>query len=340
MAQYYTVILTVNILFTVFFYFKVRNSGISPKAFLFITGLSMALGIFFPLLAGYFQTYVVIGIYLFVTGLAAYFIAGREGNSVLASLPGAFVEEYLPVPETLIPAGEIELPEEVELVIDSEEAGEGLDEPVDAPVVEPDEELQLADEIITVEEIQELILREVAVSLEASELPEGDDINETQADFIHRDSLSGSSNDLQGENIMSVVEQLQDNSDLRNSFIVRGFDAKAEGKLELAVKYFTAALELDSPPDLEIMLIFDICAMLKETGQYQKTRESLEQFKSQKTNLPPAAVWEIEIQLKYLEILQETLKKVKTPSMPFAMIPVLIKVSVEEKVNQWKNDIF
>lgn len=130
--------------------------------------------------------------------------------------------------------------------------------------------------------------------------------------------------------------RLKDDVELRNSYIDRGFDAKARGKLDLAVKYFSSALELKPPFDLEVMLVFDICAMLRELGQYRKAGECMVQMqKKRAAELQPAMAEEMTVSLKYMEILQEMLARANTPCLPFSKIPALIIVSAEEKLNRW-----
>jgi len=150
-------------------------------------------------------------------------------------------------------------------------------------------------------------------------------------------------NDEQGVDHMSVLSSLrieEDPFELRDSYISRGFDAKTEGKLELAVKYFSSALELNAPVDLEFMLNFDICTMLEELGQYKRAQEIIKQFRNDRPNLSEGMLQEVIILQKTLEILQDTLTKANTPNMPLSKVPALIRVSVEEKVNRWKNEVF
>ncbi len=238
MARYYIVILIINILIALFLYFKVKISGLSSKVFIYIAGLSVLIGIIFPLLVGYFNMYTVVGINLFIIGLGVYCITQFTDRAEKT----------------------------------------------------------------------------------------GDD----------------SSSDIQeGENMSAERPCFEDPSDLLNSYVLRGFAAKTAGKPDLAVKYFTSALELSPPLDLSIMLIFDVFSMLKEIGQYQKAKESLEQFAEENSpGLSSSVIREIKANLKYIEVLQEMLIKANTPALPFSAVPALIRVSVEEKVNEWESEAF
>ncbi len=182
---------------------------------------------------------------------------------------------------------------------------------------------------------------EVAVSNQEEELPDSDDIDNPLPAEVHEEALSNPG-EIQGEEIMSIGRlSVQDNADLLESYVSRGFDAKLADKLDLAIKYFSSALELNPPPDLEIMLVFDICAALRELGQYQKAREFLEQFLANRSfDLADSIVKEIKINMKHLELLQEMLAKANTPNLPYSKIPALIRVSVDEKINLWKNEAF
>lgn len=131
----------------------------------------------------------------------------------------------------------------------------------------------------------------------------------------------------------------ENSAELRENYIVRGFDAKSEGKLDLAVKFFQEALELSPPRDLELMLSFDIFAMFREIGQYDKAREVLTRFaKKGYGGLNQLEIEEIEASLKHVELIQELLLKANTPNLPYSKIPALIKISAEEKISEWKND--
>jgi tetratricopeptide (TPR) repeat protein len=147
---------------------------------------------------------------------------------------------------------------------------------------------------------------------------------------------------MQGEEIMCEEDVcLEDNTDLRDSYIMRGFDAKFQGKADLAVKYFSSALELEPPQDVYTMLLLDIFAMLRDTGQYQQAKELFVNIKEQvMLNLPGEIQKEIKAGIKQMEILQEMLTKANSPNLPYSMVPALIKMSVEEKIDQWKQDNF
>ena len=393
MARYYTVILTVNILFTVLVYLKVNSWGISFRGFLYISGISLFVSWVFSLLAGYFSLYLVLGVCSVAIGVGAYIIARSEFGPKKS---GAFADpeaDALWETEQVTAASE-QVAHDLETAVADTEHEETLDHTVEMTNKEDSEEIAETEEIIETEEIVEIEkiveIEEINVEVTVTEgladiggiilgiKPADEDVPVTVEPYLwgadvipmtlslellatdvfeetatleETDYLdytlpvgdtSGAGNDLQGEDSMSVVENLrsEDNSDLRDSFVWRGFDAKAENRLDLAIKYFASAIELNPPPDLEVMLIFDICAMLKELGQYEKAQESLELWAKGKQDLPPLTARDTKTQLKYLEILRGILLKVNTPNMPFSMVPGLIKVTVEEKVNQWKNEAF
>jgi len=323
MARYYLVILIFNTLFALFFYFKVKNTGLSSKAFIFIALFSVLIGAFFPLLVGFFNLYVVIGINLFAVGIGVLLAAQFE---VAPAVERIDVEEHIlgPIEEEPVATEEPAAPAESEAAVIEREVHE---------------QEEIVDEEIE-EEIEEEYGIEVEEVEEETEEPLGQ-VDQLSA-LVDDRPLSDDESDRQGENIMSVKGlHVDGNLDLLDSYIQRGFDAKAEGKLDLGIKYFASALELNPPFDLETMMFFDVVAMLKETGQYQKAREFLEEFETEKsTDLSPSIAREIMTNLKYLEILQEMLLKANTPNLPFSMVPALIRMSVEEKVNQWKNEVF
>ncbi len=123
-------------------------------------------------------------------------------------------------------------------------------------------------------------------------------------------------------------------------YIRQGFEAKTQGNPDLAVINFQAALELGPPPDLEYLFVIDIFTILKETGQYQRAHGILAQFENRSSStLSESIAGEIKSNLKYLEILQETLVTAGTPNLPFSMVPSLIKVSVDQKIARWKSSM-
>lgn len=252
--------------------------------------------------------------------------------------------EEEPVAEETVDEESIEETAVTEESIEEESIEEAAIAAEEAVEEEPTEE-----GAVTEESIEESI-EEVAI---AAEVAAGEDYTEEEP-VVEEESVEEAAeepplswgvetfNDIQGVENMSVVNNLriEDPFELRDSYIMRGFDAKAEGKLELSVKYFSSAMELNPPSDLEFMLIVDICAMLQELGQYQRAQENLKQFRNDRPNLSEEVLHEIIILQKTLEIFLETLTKANTPNMPFSKVPALIRVSVEEKVNQWKNEVF
>lgn len=134
------------------------------------------------------------------------------------------------------------------------------------------------------------------------------------------------------------VERLgsDDNSELLNSFVNRGFDAKAEGKLDLAVKYFSSAIDLNPSQDIRIMLAFDVFGLLMELGRYKEAEQFLAGFGREcYSGIPSYIRKEIQMNLKYIEAMGEMLAKANTPNLPHSMVPALIRITVEEKVNEW-----
>ncbi len=290
MARYYTVILIVNIVFAAIFYRKVKFNGLSQKAFIFITGLSLFIAAIFPVLISVWNLYGAIGINLIIASLGSYYIVQTE-KKIKEQVPetsGDPDPRSLPVLEESFPCCH-----------NPEEAGHSSGEP---------------------------------------EIP-ADSQEDTMPGHSEEGAVSNSDG-KQGEEIMSIGRlSVQDSTDLLQSYILRGFDAKSEGKLDLTVKYFSSALELNPPPDLKVMLAFDICAALQEIGQYRKAKEFLEQFVTDGfSDLSDPVLREITINIKYLEILQEMLSKANSPNLPYSRIPALIRVSAEEKINQWKNE--
>lgn len=138
-----------------------------------------------------------------------------------------------------------------------------------------------------------------------------------------------------------ITNQLSadETAELLGNYIKRGFEAKTEAKLDLAVRVFSEALELNPPKDLELMLSFDIFAMLRELGQYDKARDVLGRLEKKSfPELNHSEAVEIKASLKHLDLIQEMLLKANTPNLPFSKVPALIKISAEEKINEWKND--
>ncbi len=139
---------------------------------------------------------------------------------------------------------------------------------------------------------------------------------------------------------MSINQFWADNcAELRENYIARGFNAKVEGKLDLAAKFFLEAMELSPPKDLEFMLSLDVFAMYREIGQYDKAKEVLSRFeKKGYLGLGTLEIEEIKASLMHLDLIQEMLLKANTPNLPYSKIPALIKISAEEKINDWKNE--
>ncbi len=126
--------------------------------------------------------------------------------------------------------------------------------------------------------------------------------------------------------------------DLLNSYIILGFDAKAQGKLFLAAKYFYAAICLDPPTDLETELVFDISSMYKGVGRYQEAKECLQEFEDRKSaDLPASIIKEVKINIRYLEVLQEMLEESGTPRTPFSMVSDTVRTAVEDRIKEWQS---
>lgn len=191
-------------------------------------------------------------------------------------------------------------------------------------------------------------IAEQAVSIPEQEetfFPEDSGTGEAFAQGLEFAVYTETENQLQGEPDMSedkTKDAVQvDTGDLLNDYISKGFDAKMQGKLDLAVKYFESALELNPSQSLRFLIITDMCAMFKELGQYKKAREALQVFlNTVGTNIKQDMKRDILCEIKHLELLMEMLQKANTPNLPISMVPNLIKVTVEERLGQWKAETF
>jgi len=339
MTRYYLVFLVIMILVSALLYYRTRSRNIPPKAFASTAGISIIIGAIFPLLAGRFHILTVIAFILVVICLGTYAIVRFWGNEwAAAGIKDEGLEELTALDfqteETEEKIEEIE--EDIAEIAETDEVEEEVEE-----VEEVDEEVdeEVVEEVVVEEDEDEEVDAEVEEDVEDQELekepePQEQAEEQTGSEFDQVAASEEGDADMGRKHIRAEDEQ-----DLRDSYISRGFEAKSEGKLDLAVKYFTSAMELHPPEDLEVMLVFDICAMLRELGQYKKSREFLEQFSRDRgSRIVPTLAEEVQIQLKYMDLLVETLEKANTPSLPFSKVPVLIKVSVEEKVNRWKNE--
>ncbi|MBU7008131.1 hypothetical protein [Phosphitispora fastidiosa] len=344
MTRYYITVLLINILFAAFFYFKLTDTGLSTKAFIFIGSLSLLVGISFPLLAGFFNIYVVIGINLLILSLGAYYITQIEQ----ADPPGAEPEHTEAV--VLIAAAAEDITAEVntkEEALADEEIKDRLEVIADDSVeihIEPNsnEEAAAEAEEVAAEEEEEAEPDEEPEEDDLSIIDDGNIENETVEVKDNTGGLPGLDNTAQGEEIM-ISEQRgsEEVLELIYSYVDRGFDAKIGGKLDLAIKYFSSALDLNPPPDLKSMLAFDVHSMYRELGQYTEAKQCMKDFlEGISGELSSEEAREITINIKYIEILQETLNKANTPNLPFSKLPALIKVSVEGKVDQWLNNTF
>ena len=144
--------------------------------------------------------------------------------------------------------------------------------------------------------------------------------------------------EFEGENMRFLNEQKIDSL---NTYINKGFESKTENKLDDAIMFFLKALEFPVALDLELMLVFDICTLSKEIGKYDLAIDTLNKcLKKNSTILSSSNLKEISLNLKYLEYLQEILVKVNTPNLSISKIPTIIKVSVDNKINEWKKETF
>jgi len=351
MTRYYITVILINILFAAFFYFKLTNTGLSTKAFIFIGGFSAMVGISFPLLAGFFNIYVVIGINLLIISLGTYQItqmenanppeAKPESDHVITNLENTDTdtknldfedtdtENTDPVVLVAAATEDIIIQNNLDQEETAEEAVEAIEEAIEEAVQE------------AVQEAIEEAVEDVEIPEEVETEPEPETETETEPED-NTGGLPGLDNTAQGEEIM-ISEQRgpKEVLELIYSYIDRGFNAKIGGKLDLAIKYFSSALDLNPPPDLKSMLVFDLHSMYRELGQYTEAKQCMEEFLGcMSGELPSDVAREITINIKYVEILQETLNKANTPNLPFSKLPALIKVSVEGKVNQWLNNAF
>ena len=312
MTRYYSVVILINIVIAALFYFKWRKMGLSTKAFIFIIGFSTLISMSFPLLIGFFNPYAVIGIDLCIAFLAAYIITAAEyltdavpeSVNITANEPAAAIYRC---------NGEETSPTEADDVAEAEAETEAVAEAEAEAVAEAEAEAVAEAEA------------EAVTELETDTEPETEMYNTTKGEG----------------DIISEQRGNEDVLDLIYSHVSRGFDAKTEGKNDLAAKYFSLAVDLNPPADLKKMLVFDMYALFRELGQYQEAKNCLEGFQRNSTlKLPPDITREIKVNLKYIALLQEMLDKAGTPNLPFSKVPALIKISVEGKVNQWLDEAF
>lgn len=305
MAQYYIAVIILNTLISALFYFVFRKWGLSSRSFFLTAGISVLTGLVFPLLVGYFNIYVILIIGLITVGTGAFYI----------------VKFSEPVSENIFEIQEDSSVPEEDVIVETQELKESL----------ADLNTDLPNDIndLTVNED----LNYKSRKKKGKNRKKQRNRKKNKIDFKE---------DIPEENEVSVQsERIEDNSELRESYITRGFDAKEAGKLDLAIKYFISAMELEPPVDLAEMLQFDVYTMLRETGNYIKAIESMEYFlKSYESVLPASNITEIKNQIKYTEILQELLEKANTPNLPFSKIPALIKISLDEKYSKWKSESF
>ncbi|WP_418792040.1 hypothetical protein [Phosphitispora sp. TUW77] len=332
MTRYYLAVIVINILFAAIFYFKLTDTGLSTKAFIFIGGLSVLMGLIFPFLVGFFNIYIVIGINLLIILLGTYHISKME-HSVS---PGTQLENTDPALQVAAAAEDF-------IILDNLDEGDTAEEAVTEEI---EDEEAAVEEVITeeIEDEEDTVEEAVTEEIEDEEL-EPETENNIEDRTVRLDDnlvgLPGLENIAQGEEIM-ISEQHGEEEvlELMYSYVDRGFDAKTAGKLDLAVKYFSSALDLNPPPDLHRMLIFDLYSMYRELGQYAAAKQCMEEFSGFMSDLSAEVTREIKTNIKYIEILQEMLNKANTPNLPFSKLPALITVSVEGKVNEWLNDTF
>lgn len=199
MARYFLFLFVVNTFLAILLYYKGGRTGISPKFFLYIAGISLGLGIAFPFLVGFLEFYQVIMIFIVAISVVAFKISGKSELSLPEEIPVLQVneaaaeetpdEEPTP-PKEEMPAAEIiraeeaitELPADVERaedevavaiadILPEEEfagnSGLGLEEDVIA-AAEETEILETGPE--TAEEAEELEISEPEVPEEAVDL--------------------------------------------------------------------------------------------------------------------------------------------------------------------------
>lgn len=84
-------------------------------------------------------------------------------------------------------------------------------------------------------------------------------------------------------------------------YINKGFEAKYQGQHDLAIKYFSAVVNLGSPIDLEIMLVFDIVGMFKEAGRYREAIDVLNSLSEKGSEIPDQIAKDINMNIESLE---------------------------------------
>lgn len=69
----------------------------------------------------------------------------------------------------------------------------------------------------------------------------------------------------------------------------------------MAIKYFSAVLNLGPPIDLEIMLVFDIVGMFKEARRYREAIDVLNSLTDKGSEIPDQIAKDINMNIKSLE---------------------------------------
>ena len=135
--RYYSILFVVNTLIGILLFIKGGSTGIQPKLFFYIAGISLGLGIAFPFLLGLMDFYQVVMIFIVLISAVAFKIASKAD-----AVPGELPELQYSPPAVDEPADAGEIPEEP--------VEEPLEEPVSAldEVQAPDALNEDADEDI------------------------------------------------------------------------------------------------------------------------------------------------------------------------------------------------
>ncbi len=180
-------------------------------------------------------------------------------------------------------------------------------------------------DVIVIEEVVEEIIQELAIA----EVAFDDDV-----------LTAGEAN---GEAVTAAFELSEtvftDNS--INSFVDKGFVAKLQRQYEQAIQLFIEAVKLHPPVDLVQLLMLDISSMHIEMGNYRQAWICMENLlQDYEDYIKPELRKDIFTQMKYLEILQDLMRKYNLSPLPLAEIPDIIRFTAEEKTRRWKEEVF
>ena len=113
--------------------------------------------------------------------------------------------------------------------------------------------------------------------------------------------------------------------------ISRAFQAKEEKDYALAAENFKAALSLTGDVSIKGMIYTEFVFIYKEMGKYLEAADLVEKFLSESGSLLSASLRiHFEKVIKYLQTIDELLKKAEHPDPAFSQIPHLIKIRAEK----------